>query len=311
LHAEALGLLVPVLRRPDARADAELFGAALITAIIAAHPIDIAAARELGDQAMELARQLGDDRLLIDSLAVHCATCCFFGQLERGLSLGQESLERARRLGDDVLLGGSLMAYLICSDLIGPASSASLFAEAIACTRRSGDQFMSSVLYTIAGNQALHVGDIPAARAHLEAAAQAMEAIGENSGPLSVNLGWVLRQESDPHGARSMFDAGLRTARRNGNRAGIGYASLGLACLAADGGAWRRAGRLHGVAQAFLDRTGEPWGEPEARYRRESLDDVRAFLGDEQLGRAYAEGMALSVDEALDLVAESSARPDS
>jgi hypothetical protein len=68
---------------------------------------------------------------------------------------------------------------------------------------------------------------------------------------------------------------------------------------------------LHGVAQAFLDRTGEPWGEPEARYRRESLDDVRAFLGDEQLGRAYAEGMALSVDEALDLVAESSARPDS
>ena len=108
VYAEALGLLVPVLRRPGARADTELFGAALITAIIAAHPIDIAAARELGDQAMELARQLGDDRLLIDSLAVHCATCCFSGQLERGLSLGQESVERARRLGDDVLLGGSL-----------------------------------------------------------------------------------------------------------------------------------------------------------------------------------------------------------
>jgi predicted ATPase/class 3 adenylate cyclase len=301
LYAEALGLLVPVLRRPDARADPGLFGAALVTAIIAAHPIDIAAARQLGDQAVELARRLGDDRLLIDSLAVHCATCCFFGQLERGLSLGQESVERARSLGDDVLLGGSLMAFLMCSYLIDSASSASLFAEAIACTRRSGDQFMSSALYTIAGNQALHVGDIPAARAHLEAAAQAMQAIGENSANLSVNLGWVLRQESDSDGARSMFEAGLRVSRRNGNRVGIGYASLGLACLAADSGDWRRAGQLHGVVQAFLDRTGEPWGEPEARYRRESLDDVRARLGDEQLGRAYAEGMALSVDEAFDL----------
>ena len=162
---------------------------------------------------------------------------------------------------------------------------------------------MSSALYTIAGNQALHVGDIPAARAHLEAAAQAMEAIGENSGPLSVNLGWVLRQESDPHGARSMFDAGLRTARRNGNRPASGTPAS----------AWRAWPRTAGPGTGQVGCTAprRPFstgrgamGEPEARYRRESLDDVRAFLGDEQLGRAYAEGMALSVDEALDLAAE-------
>jgi len=58
---------------------------------------------------------------------------------------------------------------------------------------------------------------------------------------------------------------------------------------------------LHSVAQAFLDRAGEPWEELEARYRRESLADVRARLGDEQADRAHAEGMAFSVDEALDL----------
>ncbi len=98
-----------------------------------------------------------------------------------------------------------------------------------------------------------------------------------------------------------MFEAGLRVSRRNGNGADIGYASLGLACLAADSGDWLRAGQLHGAAQAFLDRTGKPWEELEARYRQESLDDLRARLGDEQLGRAYAGGMALSVDEALDL----------
>lgn len=79
---------------------------------------------------------------------------------------------------------------------------------------------------------------------------------------LSVNLGWVLRQEGDPDGARPMFEAGLRIGRRNGNRIGLAYASLGLACLAADRGYSHRAAELHGAAQAFLDQTGQRWEEP-------------------------------------------------
>ena len=170
-----------------------------------------------------------------------CDAYSFAGEPETGLPLGQEAVERARQLGDDVLLGESLMEYLLCSDLIDPARYRQLFAEAIACTRRSGDQLISRYLYNNAGVQALQAGDIPAARAHLDAAAQAMQAIGENSATVSVNLGWVLRQEGDPDGARSMFGAGLRTARRNGDRAGIAYAILGLACLAADRGDWHQA----------------------------------------------------------------------
>jgi hypothetical protein len=90
-------------------------------------------------------------------------------------------------------------------------------------------------------------------------------------------------------------------SRRNGDRPGIAYASLGLACLAADTGDWHRAAVLHGVAQAFLDPTGLPWEELEARYRRDSLDKVRAHLGQEHFERANAKGIALSSDEALDL----------
>ena len=296
-----MGLLVPVLQRPDASADPELFGLALVTATMAAQLIDIAAARRLGDQALELARRLGDDRLLIDSTALQCATFFFVGELESGYQLGQESVERARRLGDDVLLAESLMAFLMCSYPVDPVGSRQLFAEAIACTGRSGDQLITYYLQNGAGVQALHVGDIPAARAHLDAAAQAMQVVGGDSSHTSVNLGWVLRQEGDCEGAQSMFEAGLRTARRNGFRSGLAYASLGLACLAADRGDWHRAGQLHAVAQAFLDRAEEPWQEPEARYRRDSLDDVRARLGDEQADRAYADGMALSLDAALDL----------
>jgi predicted ATPase len=297
---EAIRLLQPALDGPEARADPQLFTAALVVASFGRGP-DMTAALQLGEQALAAARRLGDERLLIPSLASLCGNYYFAGQPEKGLPLGQESLERARRLGDDVLLGSSLLGYLLSADLLTPARSEQLFAEAIACTERSGDQLIAYLLRNNAGVHALRAGDLPAARAHLEQAARAARAIGEESSTIPVNLGWVLRQEADPDGARPMFEASLRIGRHNGDRSEIAYACLGLACLAADVGGWHRGGTLHGVAQAFLGPTGEAWQDPEARYRQESLSQLRARLGDKQADQAYAKGLALSPDQALDL----------
>jgi predicted ATPase/class 3 adenylate cyclase len=298
---EAFGLLVPVLRRPGAGADPALFAAALVTATGAAFFIDLAAARQLADQAVQVARQLGDERLLSTALAALCAGCTFAGEPETGRPFGHESVERARRLGDDVLLAEALRQYLLSINTIDPARALPLYTEAIACTERSGDRFMNSRLNNNAGWAALAAGDIPAARAHLEAAAQAVQQIGWEDASVQENLGDVLRAERDLDGARSTFEAALRISRRNGDTWNMAYAILGLALLAGDAGDWDRAAALHGVAQAFQDRTGSPWQELSAGDRRDSLDQARAHLGDEQLDRAYAHGMALSLDKALDL----------
>jgi hypothetical protein len=195
----------------------------------------------------------------------------------------------------------SLTEYLVCDALIDPAHARPLLTEAIACIQRSGDHLYAYYLANFAGTRALVAGDIPAARAHLQQAAEAMRETGGEILDLPVNTGWVQRQDHDPDGARSSFAAALRISRHIGDRSGIAYASLGLACLAADAGDWHRAAILHGVAQAFLDPTGQPWEELEARYRRDSLAQVRARLGQEQFEPAYSRGMALSPDQALDL----------
>jgi predicted ATPase/class 3 adenylate cyclase len=295
---DAAGLLAPVLQRPDARADPGLFAAALTTAAVVAKFIDATMARHFADQAVEAARGLGDDRLLIKALAELCSAHFFAGEPDLGLPFGQESVERARPLGDDVVLAASLLLYL---QAIGPAASGQLFGEAIACTERSGDHLTSSWLHNDAGYAALAAGDIPAARAHLDAAALAGQQIGFENTAVPENLGLVLRADGDPGGARSAFGAALRISRRNGDNSGLSYAILGLACLAGDAGDWDRAAVLHGAAQAFLDQKGSPWQQVEARNRRDSLAQVRAHLGDEQLERAYAQGMTLSLDQALDL----------
>jgi predicted ATPase/class 3 adenylate cyclase len=298
---QAIGLLVPVLRRPDARADPALFGAALVTATRVNLFIDVPAARQLAEQAVEVARRLGDDRLLIKALGALGAACFFAGELEAGLPFGQESVERARSLGHDVLLGRSLMLYLMTIETIDPARSPPLYAEAVACTERSGDHLINAFLQGNAGELALSAGDIPAARAHLEAAVQAARQIGWEHTYATLRLGVVQRAEGDLDGARSTFEAELRISRRNGDNLSLATGCLHLACVTGDAGDWDRAATLHGVAQAFVDRMGSPWQELEARYRQDSLAQARARLGDEQLARAYAQGMALSLDQALDL----------
>jgi hypothetical protein len=118
-------------------------------------------------------------------------------------------------------------------------------------------------------------------------------------------LGLVLREEGDYEGAVSMLD-GLRISRRSGDRFGLAYSILGLACLAADLADWRRSAELHGVAQAFLDQIGQPWLLYYGPLRQVSIDKVSAHLGDQAFQRAYVKGIATSFEEAIDLALGSS-----
>jgi len=301
---QVLELLVPAVRRPDADAGPALFAAALVTAAHTASWVDIGAARHLAEQAVQVARQLGDDRLLSRALAALCTAWHFAGETEAGRPFGQESVERARRLGDDVLLAESLAHYVLTLD---PARSPQLVSEAIACTERSGDHLHNCLLHNNAGLHALMVGDIPVARAHLEAVARAAQQVGWESAELPANVGLMLRAEGDLDGARSMFEVSLRSSRQSGYRRAMAYGFLYLTCVTGDLGDWDRAAVLHGSVQAFQDQTGTPWDDFDARYRQDSLVQARAHLGDEQLERAYAQGLALSLEQALDLALSSEA----
>ena len=295
---EAYGLLMPALERPDARADPALFAAAAATVSGAAWFTDPGTARHLAEQAVQVARHLGNDRLLIHALATLCFSCVFAGEPETGLPFGQESVQRGRQLGDDVALAFSFAAYLSAA---GPAMSLQLTGEAIACTERSGDVHQSYYLHANAGWYALSTGDLPAARTHLEAALRAARAIDVQNPTATMNLAMVLREEGDRDGAQTMLEAALRISRRNGDNRDIAGACTFLACLAGDRGDWSRAVTLHGAAQASQNRTKVPWDELDLRYRQDSLAQARTCLGGKELDQAHAHGMTLSLDQTLEL----------
>jgi len=295
---EAAALLVPALRRPEAAADPALFAEALAAAVFLIVFTDLATGLRLAEQADEIAGSLGDDRLLALCRGMLGWACYSAGEFERARTLTQEAVRRARQLGDDVLLG---MCLNMRARAVGAAASGPLYAEAIACTERSGDIRTRRTLLNNAGCAALEMGDISVARAHLEAAVRVAKAIGEPHPSPSENLGWVLRAERDLDGARSRFEEALTTSRRIGSKRSMASAINGLASLATDLGHWRRAATLHAAAQALLDQTGVQWEPLDAGYRQESLGQARAALGKEEAQRAYARGLALSLDQVIDL----------
>jgi predicted ATPase/class 3 adenylate cyclase len=299
-EGEAIADLIrPVLERPEARSDHKLFVDAAITAIDGAQGPDVEDVLEFGERVVAEARQVGEPSLLIQALQAHCGRCYFAGAPERGATFGAQAVALARQTGDDVLLGSSIMGYLLCLDLIDPGAAEEFYAEGLACAQRSGDRLMAHVLHNNASVHALRAGDVAGARAHLVQAARARVEIGERSHVVPVNMAWVRRLEHDPEAARASFQDGVRLSRRTGDRYGLAYCSLGLACVAGDLGDWHRAAGLHGVAQAFSDQVGGPWQDPEDRYRRDSIAAARCHLGDAQFDEAYACGRALSFDDAI------------
>lgn len=294
---EVAALLVSALRRPEAGSDPRLLAQALTATSLFTIFSDQQASLQFAEQGVALARTLDDEELRIHSLAMLCFAYYFGGEPERARESAAEAVERARRIGDDVLLGLSLYTFLLASE----STSTPLYAEAIACTERSGDLRIKAYLHNEAGLAALESGDVANAKAHLEAGIRAAKAIGDSHLAMSANLALVHRVEKDLDGARSVLEEVLGVGRRIGSMRVTAFAVLGLACLAADLADWRRAAMLHGVAQAMRDQTGLLWEPFDARYRQQSLDLISEALGRDQLQRAYDEGMALNYDRAIEL----------
>jgi predicted ATPase/class 3 adenylate cyclase len=298
---EAFSLLVPVLERPESQRHPHLFVEALDIASAVARFIDIRTAQHFGEQAVEIARRLDDERLLNLSLGVLAAAYNFAGAPEKAFPLAQECVERARTIDDDRFLGEVLLGYLACAVAVKPAEVDELLGEAMGCAERSGNLPLTADLHNTAGINALKNGNLSGARVHLEQALQAIENIGAMRHYATNNLGMLLRAEGDLDGAKSIFEDALRICRRSGDHFGLARSSLGLACLAADLANWRLAAELHGVVETFLGEMGQPWLFYYGPVRQGSITNVSARLGEEEFQRLLFKGRALGFDEAVDL----------
>jgi predicted ATPase/class 3 adenylate cyclase len=299
----ATELLLHALEQGASGVEPRLYVAALIAGAGLVVDTDPARAVRLAEQALGLARRLGDNRLLAQALACLGGAFAWAGEPARGQPYALEAVELARPLADDVLIARCIIRYSMTGRFT-PDEARPLYAEAIARSERSGDSMTRMEAHANAAADELDAGDVLAARAHAEEALVLGRSLGHEDATFMNLLGFVLRAQHDP-AAQSTLEAALQLGRRHGDHAAIASSFLGLACLAADVGDWQRAAELHGVAQAARNRGSMPWQLVPAARREESIAVTRSGIGDEQFERAYAHGLSLGLAEAFELAARS------
>ena len=105
--------------------------------------------------------------------------------------------------------------------------------------------------------------------------------------------------------ARSLLRDALVAAREIGHVEGFTYGFVGLGAAYARGDP-ARAARLIGRADLLREETASDLAELEGRIRDDAEADLRAKLGEDAYAAVYAEGRALTLEDALALAL----RPD-
>ena len=252
------------------------------------------------EEAALLAGEIDDEALRVLTMLAESAAGRFRGQPELGLGVAEAALERARALDDDELVLSAALNAILCNNAVDPDRAEEIHQEFLGKAERSGNLLLLHDLHTFAGERALELGDLPAARIHLARAAEIGRVFGAATQYAAAPMALVLREEGDGDGAMSMLQNVIRTTLRAGDHRGLAYAVLGTACLAGDRAEWETAARLHGASQEIIDQIGQPWLRYE-RIRRASIDSVCAKLGAEEFERIYHQGRALSLEQAIEL----------
>jgi non-specific serine/threonine protein kinase len=225
---------------------------------------DYPAARAYLDEGAGIARRVGDPRLLAPTLA---------------------TLGFVARVQDD---------YAACR----PALE-----EALTVARELGDTFHTAMALHHLGLLALEADrQVEPAWALNEQSLALYRQIGNRrmAGVVLGNMGRVARARGDPAGARALLVETVRALREIGDLGPMPQMLYTLAAVEADEGRLGRAVRLQAAATTMEDAVGTRVWPANRRERDAWLGRARAALGEAGFARHWAEGQAMTTEQAVD-----------
>jgi hypothetical protein len=110
--------------------------------------------------------------------------------------------------------------------------------------------------------------------------------------------------EGDSQQAKSFFEQELALARTTGPLWLGSQALFGLAGVAAANGQARRAARLFGAAEARLEAAASYIDAADGLFNERTITSAVAQLGEDAFADAYAEGRAMTFEQAANFALE-------
>jgi tetratricopeptide (TPR) repeat protein len=213
-----------------------------------------------------------------------------------------EALATARAAGDVRETAWSLSHLGSWHRRRGDTAAARALLEAsLASSRRRGDTAGVATALTRLGWVATAEGDYGTARACLREALAARRPFGRSAVGTETHLalGDLARAEGDAAGAAAWHREGLAAARLAGDRGPLRWALIRYAGCCAGQGRHAAAARLLGATEAWHAAARNALSPFVARQLERDLAAARAGLGAAAFRAAWAEGQALSLEQAV------------
>jgi predicted ATPase/DNA-binding CsgD family transcriptional regulator len=218
---------------------------------------------------------------------------------EAAKRLAQRAVAVARADGDTSQLGWSLWA--LSTTLPSGSEAEAVSQEALVLLGEAGDQPGLGLIYNSIGERARLSGDYARARSAYERSLAIAERTGDARRQYYVlyNLAFVAQREGDHREAIRTIRRSLVLCQSLGVQTDVIQELLALAGSLAALGEPLRAAHLLGAAHAFLQRSDaliDPSDQPE---HERNMAFVRAQLGEAAFEAAWAEGQAMTFDQAV------------
>ena len=218
-----------------------------------------------------------------------------------------EALELSRRAGDTLCTGHVwFWMGLEAIDREDLEKATSCLNEALPLFRKSGEEGMVTAVYDRLGVVALRQGDADRATPLLEEALALARRSGDRLGTYTALyfLAQIALAQGDHVTATGMLKEGVALAAQVGPRGGLVYLFEELAAAAEARGKAEHSARLLGAAEGLIQSVEGPlYKHHKPKRSLQPLDQIaaaaRSRLGEEAFETAWAEGRAMTFEQAV------------
>ena len=258
--------------------------------------------RETLDKVLRRDGASRPSRARFSSLRGAAALALDQGDLPSTRSLCEQALALARELGEPKGIAQALNGLGMAASTAGEHEAArSFYEQSLAAAREAGDERGVAVAHNNLGDVAMILGDYEAARPLLEESLAIHRRGGDQAGQrvALVNLAVISTRTGDSVLARTQFVESLRLVRELGSRHMGAQSFEAIVELALALGEVAHVTRLCGAAEAIRQATGWTMTRDEQRVHDSVVAAARSKLGDERFAALESEGRAMSFDAAV------------
>jgi predicted ATPase/class 3 adenylate cyclase len=263
---------------------------------------DYATARSLHNESLALKQELGDKQGIAASLGNLGLVAQEQGDHITARSLHEESLVLRREIGHKSGIAYALTNVGIMAQEQGDHITArSLHEESLAMQRELGDKRGIAMSLVNLGIVAHLQEDYTTARSLAEESLVLLRELGDKWGIAAAlnNIGNVAQEEGDYASARALYEESLLLFRELGNKLRIAMSLAGLGRVAVNMGRPELGARVLGAVEARLgDIDAVLDSEDRLPYER-AVESARSLLEEEPFERAWQQGRAMSMEQAI------------